>query len=368
VLASNSLLRTLAPLQAMALHPRLRAWAPSLLLNPGAADARSLASDVFSLLDDASRDGKPVFATIAFSEPYASVRTDFPFLEHPILRENGGPAAYARGLERVDAALAALWSGLERGGWLRNAVVVLTGPRGYHFFERDVAAVTSDAAFTSPLLIWTSGRARETETIGLDGRIARAIDVAPTLARRMQLASFATDECDGAPLLEPIDKTPRFGIGALYQESSMLSAMEALGAGLDAGGPARGFERWLRVDESLGGRFSLHDGVEETATQLRSRVWLTPKYRYVERSGPDGLVSELYDRERDHAGRFNLLAESETSQVEGGASGVTPDDRLRALGVAEGLRGELRTVLRERGVGWTDLGAGRGLFEENLPR
>jgi hypothetical protein len=360
MLASNSLLRRLAPLQAVVLHPNLRSLSPSLTLNPGAADARTLLSDAYALLEEASREGRPVFATIAFSEPYASVRADFPFLEHPMLREKGDLVAYSAGVHRVDVALASLWAELERAGWLRNAVVVVAGLRGYPFFGNESAVDTSDSTLVTPFLMWTSGSAAEAESLGLEGRLARAFDVAPTAARRMGLTEFPYDACDGAPLLEGIDKLPRFGLDAFAQESSTATVLTRIAKSAQTEESLLPFARWIEVDEGLGGRFFFRDGLEETVAQLKSRFWLTPKYRYVERAGPHGLRSELYDRERDALGKENLL--------------LAEEERAESALVAQQLRSRLHFWLESNGVGWTPLNASPsesdpplGIFSESLP-
>lgn len=366
-LANNSMLRTAAPLQALGLLPNLRRLNPSLTLNPGVADARYLVSDFLGLLEEAALDAKPVLATVVFSEPYASVRTDFPFLSHPMMREDDRLLTYARGLGRVDSALARAWQALEEAGWLRNAIVVVAGLRGFPFHEGGGTAVTSDAAFSSPLVLWTSGRGAESDATGLEARLARTIDVAPTLARRMGLGPFPYAGCDGAPLLDVVDKPPRFTLDAAYQESSTTAALGVIADSSGAG--TASLSRAVTVDEGRGGRFFLRDGLEEILLQLRSRVWLTPKYRYVERLGPEGLRGELYDRERDPAGRRDALAEGAPGREENGR-------------VAGELRARLHGLLADFGIPWVVLGAadrgatassgaataGPGLFAESEPR
>lgn len=363
MLASNSLLRRLAPLQAVALHPRVRSWSASLMLNPGAADARTLVSDAFTLLEDAATEGRPVFATLAFSEPYSMVRTDFPFLGHPFLQENTGFQAYLRGVARIDLALATLWSELERAGWLRNAIVVVAGMRGFSFFENAGAGATSDDTLSTPFFFVTSGSAAEAEPVGLEGRLVRSFDVAPTLARRMRLHDFPYHGCDGAPLLEGIDKPPRFALDAFAQESSSVFALARLAAAAQKkSGEAAvvPFSNWIEVDEGLDGRFFFQNGVGEVLAHLKSRIWLTPKYRYVESSGLHGLQPELFDRERDPLSKVNLLSKEHRSPA--------------SLLVAEQLRTRLHAWLDRNGVFWTPLASARveeerpvlGLFSESL--
>jgi|GEM_PF-5758731 len=338
MLAAGSLLRTLAPLQAVAVFPRLRRFSPALTLNPGVADARYLVSDFLGLLEAASADTKPVFATMAFSEPYASVRTDFPFLAHPSLRESGPFGAYARGVRRVDAALEGLWKELETRGWLKNSIVVVAGLRGFSFFGTDVDAMATDAAFASPLLVWTSGRASEGEGAGLEDRLARPIDLAPTLARRMGLSSFSPSECDGAPLLDVFDKPPQFTTVAAYQESSTFAALAAVQGQETSPVP---FSRWIALDEGLRGRLFFRDGLESTLLQLRSRAWVTSKYRFVEWMDENGARPRLFDRENDTRGERDLLAERPRAEA--------------AFAAAEELRGKLRGVLRGVGIPWVPL-------------
>jgi hypothetical protein len=387
-LAANSFLRTAAPLQGLGVLPRFRGFHHALALNPGFADSRYLVSDFLSLLETAAADDKPVLGTLIFSEPYSVLRSDFPFLQHPNQRSFTSIQAYKRSVEKLDSQLKLLWESLEKAGWLENSVVVVAGLRGFDFKERAplkkpsrffsdqeltenlaFPRLESESEMTSPLFVWTAGKASESERIGLESRMARTVDLAPTLAKRMGLTGFAFDKCDGAPLLDLIDKTAMMSADGFYQESSTLQAMETLALGGRKKPWEIPFAEWIRLDEGLEGRFFFRPGVEETLLQMRSRAWQTPTFRYVETFTPEGLRPGLFDRRTDAMGEWNLLGAGRSSDLQ-------DLDSREATTIALELQGHLWQFLGSQGIPWKELSTipagfsaplAQGLYLENSP-
>lgn len=345
-LVENSIIQNIPTLQSILLLPRMHRLLDSILETPSIADPRLLVHAIADVIENRVSGNEPLFLTTFFSQahfPYAAPAPFFKLFQKPnaegmfLYKKEADqaldPAAeipevsheqvrslYDASLFVTDKALERLWNELEAKGWLANAMVIVLGDHGENLYEGKLGMghgdeVSSEYSTTTPLIIWTFGKVDEqAEQSPTHTRIVRTVDVAPTIARRLNF-KMDLSQCDGLSLLDPPDKVTSFPRELAYQESGVWFTPGEIS-------PA-GFERvnypgiigLLDLDATKQHEFALRQVLSSSVLSAKERAWVGERYRLVARNTKDGVQFSLYDREADPAAQNDLLKSKQNEEL-----------------------------------------------------
>lgn len=379
-----SILQNLSVLQSFLTLPRLHRIMPSLLENPSLADPRLLALAFAQALNRYNSSDAPLFVTTFFSQahfPYAApgpffakFQASFP---RPLFKKESDQspergtvlnvdektrqatrALYDGSLNLIDEVLENLFVELKQKGWLDNAIVSVFGDHGENLYEANLGMghgddVVGEHATTTPLLMWNTGRLNESivrETSNT--RVVRTVDIAPTIARQLNFP-LNFSECDGVPLLSPVDTPPKFPTFAAYQETGewFVSSQKTPAGWTRVDYP--GVTQLLDIDSGYRNEFFIRPTLLPSVLNAKSRAWITDRFRLVVHAMPHGAFVTLYNREADPAAEFDLLHP---------ANGE-PDLETRTVSL-ELLR-QLNDYLQSQGVELLSNGQGQFFYFEH---
>lgn len=317
-LARTDAVRSFAVLHAVLTLPRMGTLFDGLARDPGVFDPNVVMASAVSQLNSRLPPGHPSLLTVFLPK----IRTHW----------------HEHDLKTIDDAIKGLWTQLDEQGWLHHSVVGLVGLPPLPAEGGANARGGTDPV--SVLAFWTRGRAETSLPPGLESGFVRAVDVAPTLARRLGLAMDLSG-CDGVPLLDINDKAPAFPRDVAYQESNSTATLEkAL--------------QTLEIDESDGLEFQFPAKTLSALLHGKERSWVADRFRLAAVTTPEGVVFRLCNREVDPFCQTDLLAE--------------PTSRWEHRSTSQELIRQMTNFLRESGVDVLRTSEGRLFFSELVGR
>jgi arylsulfatase A-like enzyme len=387
-LIENSFLQHLVALQSVLALPRAHRLVSSLLESAEFADPKLLGLVFRKALAEEASAGEGIFFTTFFSAahfPYAAPSPYYSIFQTPeegwlafrkdteqLVEAQGNVTArtkrtasqkqtvelYNGALRSIDDTLKGLWEDLEKRGWLENSVVMVLGDHGENLYEGTLGmghgdGVSGEFATQSALLIWAKGEPEEVLAHSRERRLARSIDVAPTLAQ-LTSVPFAMENCDGTTLLGVAQKAPQFPVEEAYQESGIwfVSGDKTPENRKRVAYP--GIVGLLDIDAGHNLEFVLKSSFSIPTMSVKERAWVTDQFRLVATTLSDGVTFSLFDRIADPSSERDLL--------------LGPQPTEQALRVAKVLIKRLNDYLESRGVERVANAEGRFFYAENTEK
>ncbi|APJ02626.1 sulfatase-like hydrolase/transferase [Silvanigrella aquatica] len=341
-LVENGILAALSPIQAILTLPNMQRVLPSLLETPEIADPRLVANTISRSLNRVANVSKPVFLTTFFSSahfPYASPGPWYAKFQnqihnnHLIFRKTPDQnvigdniklnisdevktqtiALYDGGLNAIDHTLKTLYEQLQVKGWLNNSVILIFGDHGENLYEGQLGmghgdGVAGEFSNVTPLVIFLNGNAQTVLQDNDVKQIVRSIDIAPTIARRINV-NLNEESLDGEPLLDTKEKIPDFPSDSAYMETGIWFTS---GNQTPEHFPRimyPGVTALLDIDAGMNFEFIVRPTYSQAIPGVKERAWVNETYRLIARTTPIGVNLSLYLR-TDHSAKNNLIEDS----------------------------------------------------------
>lgn len=329
-LVENGILSVLSPIQAILTLPNLHRILPSLLETPEISDSRLVANSISKSLSNVANKSSPVFLTAFFSSahfPYASpgpwyskfqkkdVDGNIIFRKIPDQNainiksndftitnniKNQTIALYDGGLNSIDMTLKNLFTELNNKEWLKNSIVLIFGDHGENLYEGNLGmghgdGVAGEYSNVTPLIIFLNGNAQINQADIQKKEIVRTIDIAPTIARRINV-NLQEQKLDGEALLDVNEKIPNFPSNEAYMESGIWFSPGKMTPENHSRINYPGVTALLDIDTGLNFEFYVRPTYSQTILGVKERAWVNEFYRLVARTSIDGVVLSLYLR------------------------------------------------------------------------
>lgn len=384
-LVENGIISAFSPIQATLSLPNLHRLLPALLETPEIADPRLIGNAMAKSLSIFSSTSRPIFLTTFFSTahfPYAAPGPwyskfqdkdssgKFLFRKTPdqsINKETNNLntineqqkkqiiSLYDGSLNAIDHTLKTIFMQLEEKGWLKHSIVLIFGDHGENLYDGNLGmghgdGVAGEHSNVTPLMIFLNGYAQTSLSELPIKNIVRTIDIAPTIAKRINV-NLNNNYIDGEPLLDLNEKISDFPSNAAYMETGIWFT-----SGLNS--PER-FPRinypnvtaLLDIDAGMNFEFFLRPAYSQAVPGVKERAWVNDKYRLITRTYSKGIILSLHLR-TDKNAENNLLISSNNSQY--------------YKNIAENMLKELNSYLYSRGVEIIQNGDNSFFYAENI--
>lgn len=384
-LVENGIISAFSPIQATLTLPNLHRILPALLETPEISDPRLIGNAMAKSLSLYSTTSKPIFLTTFFSTahfPYAAPgpwyakfqEKDFNgkllFKKNPdqnIQKEDSEQnkistiekqqiiSLYDGSLNAIDETLKTLFSQLQERGWLHNSVILIFGDHGENLYDGNLGmghgdGVAGEHSNVTPLIIFLNGNAQTNIAEIPQKNIVRSIDIAPTIARRINV-NINEASIDGESLLDVKEKLSDFPSDSAYMETGIWFA-----SGLNS---PEYFPRinypnvtaLIEIDAGMNFEFFLRPAYAQTIPGVKERAWINDKYRLIARTTTKGVSLSLFLRSDKNAER-DLLKEDK--------------QYFYHKNIAEIMLREMHTYLLSRGVEIIQSGDKSFFYAENI--
>ena len=244
---------------------------------------------------------------------------------------------------------------LQDKGWLKHSIVLIFGDHGENLYDGNLGmghgdGVAGEHSNVTPLIIFLNGYAQTNISELPIKSIVRTIDIAPTIAKRININLDST-YIDGEPLLDLNEKISDFPTNTAYMETGIWFT-----SGLNS---PEHFPRinypsvtaLLDVDAGMNFEFFLRPAYSQTIPGVKERAWVNDKYRLITRTDPKGVILSLYLR-TDKNAENNLL--------------ISNNDNNYYKNIAENMLKELNSYLYSRGVEIIQNGDKSFFYAENI--
>ncbi len=384
-LVENGIISVLSPIQAVLTLPHLQRVLPSLLETPEIADPRLVANSISKSLNNVSNISRPVFLTTFFSSahfPYAAPGpwyskfqekdTDGKLMfrktpDQNVTNSNESKLSltnivkkqtislYDGGLNSIDITLKNLFEELSNKGWLKNSIILIFGDHGENLYEGDLGmghgdGVKGEYSNVTPLIIFTNGNAQVSQLDRQVKQIVRTIDIAPTIARRINV-NLQEQNLDGEPLLDVKEKIPDFPSDVAYMETGLWFTSGKLTPENQPRIIYPNIAALLDIDAGLNFELYIRPTYSQSIPGVKERAWINDTYRLVARTTIYGVNLSLYLRS-DKSARNNLLE--------------TLSDSEKYRIIAMEMLSQMNKYLTSRGVEIIRNGNGTFFYAENI--
>ena len=384
-LVENGIISAFSPIQATLTLPNLQRILPALLETAEIADPRLVANAIANSLTHFSNISRPIFLTTFFSSahfPYASPgpwyskfqekdhNGNYIFRKTPdqTVTENSQIktlipdylkaqtiSLYDGGLNAIDNTLKNLFEELSNKGWLRNSVILIFGDHGENLYEGNLGmghgdGVAGEYSNITPLVIFLNGNAQVNQADIPIKPIVRTIDIAPTIAKRINV-KMNEQIMDGEPLLDVKEKFSDFPSNAAYMETGIWFTSGRLSPENYPRMIYPGVTALLDIDAGMNFEFYLRPTYAQSIPGVKERAWINETYRLIARTDNSGVHLSLHFR-TDKSAKNNLLNDIKNSNI------YRP--------IAMEMLAQMNKYLTSRGVEIIRNGNGTFFYAENI--
>ncbi len=383
-MVENGIISGISVIQSILTLPKMHRILPALLESPEISDPRLVAKAFSESLSHVSEVSRPVFMTTFFSTahfPYAAPgpwfakfqdkddKGNYKFRKIPdqTLIDNAKInnisetsinqtiALYDGSLNAIDSTLKDLYLELENKGWLRNSIILFFGDHGENLYEGNLGmghgdGVSGEYSNVTPLIILTKGNSVPIQSQKPIKHIVRTIDIAPTIARRINV-NFPENELDGEPLLDITEKLPNFPSGLAYMETGIWFTTGKLTPEHQPRVIYPSVTSLLDIDEGMNFEFYVRPSYSQAIPGVKERAWVNDIYKLIARTTRYGVQTSLYFR-TDKASEVDLLAD--------------PKSVENYKAIAMEMLNQMNKYLISRGVEIVPNGKGSFFYSENI--
>lgn len=343
-LIENGIIAAFSPIQATLSLPNLHRLLPALLETPEISDPRLIGNALAKSLSIYSSVSKPIFLTTFFSTahfPYAApgpwyakfqekdANGKYLFRKTPDQNVNKNISKQAEindiqtkqvislydgSLNAIDQSLKSIFSQLQEKGWLHNSIILIFGDHGENLYDGNLGmghgdGVAGEHSNVTPLIIFLNGNAQTNLADIPIKNIIRTIDIAPTIARRINV-ELNSETIDGEALLDIKEKMSDFPSESAYMETGIWFT-----SGLNS---PEHFPRinypsvtaLLDIDAGMNFEFFLRPAYSQAIPGVKERAWINENYRLIARTTTQGVTLSLFSRTDKNAEK-DLLKENE---------------------------------------------------------
>ena len=339
-LVENGIISAFSPIQAILTLPNLQRLLPSLLETPEISDPRLIANSISKSLNKFSNISRPVFLTTFFSTahfPYASpgpwyakfqkkdekgnyifrktsdqiiIQNDLNKTTIPEYLKEQTVSLYDSGLNAIDDTLKDLFDELNYKGWLKNSMILIFGDHGENLYEGNLGmghgdGVAGEHSNVTPLVIFLNGNAQVNKADIPIKPIIRTIDIAPTIARRINV-KMNEQIIDGEPLLDVKEKLSDFPENSAYMETGIWFTSGSL---TPENYPRMIYPRvtsLIDIDAGMNYEFYIRPSYSQSIPGVKERAWINEIYRLIARTTKTGVALSLHLR-TDKNAKYDLL-------------------------------------------------------------
>ncbi|KAB8030699.1 sulfatase-like hydrolase/transferase [Fluviispira multicolorata] len=383
-MVENGIISGLSAIQAILTLPNMQRIIPSLLESPEISDPRLVAKAFSESLTHVAQISRPVFITTFFSTahfPYAApgpwyskfqekdANGNYKFRKNPdqnVLGSNVNQniseisikqtiSLYDGGLNAIDNTLKDLMHELETKGWLKNSIILFFGDHGENLYEGNLGmghgdGVAGEYSNVTPLIILTKGNTVPIQSQKPIKNLVRTIDIAPTIARRINVR-LPEQDLDGEPLLDLTEKLPNFPTGLAYMETGIWFTTGKLTPENQPRIIYPGVTSLLDIDEGMNFEFYVRPSYSQAIPGVKERAWVNDIYKLIARTTPYGVQTSLYFRS-DKASENDLL--------------FNPENIKTYKPIAMEMLNQMNKYLLSRGVEIVPNGKGSFFYSENI--
>ena len=384
-LVENGIISAFSPIQAVLTLPNMQRILPSLLETPEIADPRLVANSISRTLNNVANISRPIFLTTFFSSahfPYASPgpwyskfqekNTNGKLMFRKVPDQNATDnketnlsvpndvkkqtiALYNGGLNSIDSTLKNLFSELKEKGWLNNSIILIFGDHGENLYEGNLGmghgdGVEGEYSNVTPLVIFINGNAQVSQLDKPIKQIVRTIDIAPTIARRINV-NMQEQNLDGEPLLDVKEKIPDFPSDVAYMETGIWFTSGKLTPENQPRIMYPGVTALLDIDAGMNFEFYVRPTYSQSIPGVKERAWVNETYRLVARTTNYGVNLSLYLRS-DKSAENNLLQD------------ISASDKYHPIAME--MLNQMNKYLTSRGVEIIRNGNGTFFYAENI--
>lgn len=384
-LVENGIISAFSPIQAVLTLPNMQRILPSLLETPEIADPRLVANTISRSLNNVANISRPVFLTTFFSSahfPYASpgpwyskfqeknTAGNLMFRKVPDQNATGinetklsvsndtkkqTIALYDGGLNSIDSTLKNLFEELNEKGWLKNSIILIFGDHGENLYEGNLGmghgdGVAGEYSNVTPLIIFTNGNTQINQPDKQIKQIIRTIDIAPTIARRINI-NLQEQNLDGESLLDIKEKIPDFPSESAYMETGIWFTSGKLTPENHPRMIYPNITALLDIDAGMNFEFYVRPTYSQSIPGVKERAWINETYRLVARTTNYGVNLSLYLRS-DKSAENNLLED------------ISASTKYRPIAME--MLNEMNRYLTSRGVEIIRNGNGTFFYAENI--
>ncbi|MBX9839050.1 MAG: sulfatase-like hydrolase/transferase, partial [Silvanigrellaceae bacterium] len=384
-LVENGTISAFSPIQAILTLPNLQRVLPSLLETPEISDPRLIANSISKSLNKFSNFSRPVFLTTFFSTahfPYASpgpwyakfqkkdtkgnyifrktpdqivTQNDINIITIPEYLKEQTISLYDSGLNAIDDTLKDLFDELNNKGWLKNSMILIFGDHGENLYEGNLGmghgdGVAGEHSNVTPLVIFLNGNAQVNKADIPIKPIIRTIDIAPTIARRINV-KINEQIIDGEPLLDVKEKISDFPENSAYMETGIWFTSGFLSPENHPRMIYPKVTSLIDIDAGMNFEFYIRPSYSQSIPGVKERAWINETYRLIARTTKAGVSLSLHLR-TDKNAKYNLLEDSSNINL--------------YQSIAKEMLNQMNKYLTSRGVEIIRSGNGSFFYAENV--
>ncbi len=217
---------------------------------------------------------------------------------------------YDSGLNAIDDTLKDLFDELNHKGWLKNSMILIFGDHGENLYEGNLGmghgdGVAGEHSNVTPLVIFLNGNAQVNKADIPIKPIIRTIDIAPTIARRINV-KMNEQIIDGEPLLDVKEKLSDFPENSAYMETGIWFTSGSL---TPENYPRMIYPRvtsLIDIDAGMNYEFYIRPSYSQSIPGVKERAWINETYRLIARTTKTGVTLSLHLR-TDKNAKYDLL-------------------------------------------------------------